>query len=369
MNAYAFCQYSDIISVVKAMRQMDGEHLGNNRIKLGFGKSMPTNCVWIDGVTEQVGENHIISQFGRYGTITKIVIDQKRSLALISYEQITFAQLAVKEMRGQRLVAGGRKLQIDFASRECQDAFYEKLDKAQGGGVANNNSSSTSGNGKCSASNQPDDVSKPINIKDPLAGSSRYNRYDLPPQSRSRASSFTRHGAISPSNNSCGSSSGVSPGVGSSTPTTGGTSTGTMSSGVSLLNSATPRGNRTRNPRHPDYEYPERRIRSYDEYSQGSGGASHDEDSYSGYSGSYQRAETPQSRLNSGCNATTPDAIDMLNNGRRRCDKSPSKSKGLLSFTQPNNICITFYLFCRWYSFTKRKIPLTGTTRRMPVQW
>lgn len=105
-----------------------------------------------------------------------------------------------------------------------------------------------------------------------------------------------------------------------------------MSSGVSLLNSATPRGSRTRNPRHPDYEYPERRIRSYDEYSQGSGGASHDEDSYSGYSGSYQRAETPQSRLNSGCNATTPDAIDMLNNGRRRCDKSPSKSKGLFFF-------------------------------------
>lgn len=147
MNAYAFCQYSDIISVVKAMRQMDGEHLGNNRIKLGFGKSMPTNCVWIDGVTEQVCENHIVSQFGRYGTITKIVIDQKRNLALISYEQITFAQLAVKEMRGQRLVAGGRKLQIDFASRECQDAFYEKLDKAQGGGVANNNSSS-SGSGE-----------------------------------------------------------------------------------------------------------------------------------------------------------------------------------------------------------------------------
>jgi hypothetical protein len=30
---------------------MDGEHLGNNRIKLGFGKSMATNCVWVDGIT------------------------------------------------------------------------------------------------------------------------------------------------------------------------------------------------------------------------------------------------------------------------------------------------------------------------------
>lgn len=48
--SYAFCQYSDIGSVVKAMRSMDGEHLGANRIKLGFGKSMPTSCVWVDGI-------------------------------------------------------------------------------------------------------------------------------------------------------------------------------------------------------------------------------------------------------------------------------------------------------------------------------
>lgn len=50
VSSYAFCQYSDICSVVKAMRSMDGEHLGSNRIKLGFGKSMPTSCVWVDGI-------------------------------------------------------------------------------------------------------------------------------------------------------------------------------------------------------------------------------------------------------------------------------------------------------------------------------
>jgi hypothetical protein len=50
VSSYAFCQYSDIASVVKAMRTMDGEHLGSNRIKLGFGKSMATNCVWVDGI-------------------------------------------------------------------------------------------------------------------------------------------------------------------------------------------------------------------------------------------------------------------------------------------------------------------------------
>lgn len=49
--SYAFCQYADIGSVVRAMKTMDGEHIGANRIKLGFGKSMPTNCVWVDGIS------------------------------------------------------------------------------------------------------------------------------------------------------------------------------------------------------------------------------------------------------------------------------------------------------------------------------
>lgn len=127
-SAYAFCQYSDIVSVVKAMRKMDGEHLGINRIKLGFGKSMPTNCVWLDGIAETVSETHLIAQFNRFGHVSQVCIDPDRHLALVFFEQIQSAQLAVKDMRGFTL--RGKKLQIDFASRECQDAFFEKLEKA-----------------------------------------------------------------------------------------------------------------------------------------------------------------------------------------------------------------------------------------------
>ena len=38
--------------------------------------------------------------------------------------------MAVKEMRGVAL--RGRKLQVDFASRECQEAFYDHLEKQSG---------------------------------------------------------------------------------------------------------------------------------------------------------------------------------------------------------------------------------------------
>jgi RNA recognition motif-containing protein len=111
-SAYAFCQYSDIVSVVKAMRKMDGEHLGNNRIKLGFGKSMPTSCVWIDHIGENVSETYLTSQFSRYGSVQSVRINRETGKALVFYDQIQYAQTAVKEMRAVNL--RGRKLQVSF---------------------------------------------------------------------------------------------------------------------------------------------------------------------------------------------------------------------------------------------------------------
>lgn len=126
-SPYAFCQYADIVSVVKAVRKMDGEHLGSTRIKLGFGKSMPTTCVWFDGIAESVTENYLSQQCSRYGTVQKATIDKERRMALVTFDQIQSAQQAVKEMRG--IPMRGRKLQVDFASRECIDAFYARLEK------------------------------------------------------------------------------------------------------------------------------------------------------------------------------------------------------------------------------------------------
>lgn len=127
VSSYAFCQYSDIVSVVKAIRKMDGEHLGNNRIKLGFGKSMPYNCVWIDGVVETVTEKYLMIQFEPFGAISKCIIDREKGQALVFYEHVSQAQMAVNKMRG--FVLKNAKLQVDFASRECQECFFERLEK------------------------------------------------------------------------------------------------------------------------------------------------------------------------------------------------------------------------------------------------
>ncbi|XP_022250320.1 msx2-interacting protein-like isoform X2 [Limulus polyphemus] len=125
-SLYAFIQFTNIASVVKAMRKLDGETLfGANRIKLGFGKSMPTCCVWIDGVVDSVSEKFLKRHFGRYGPVRNTVIDREKGQALVFYDSIDLAQNAVAEMRGRML--GSKRLQVDFASRECQTAFCEKL--------------------------------------------------------------------------------------------------------------------------------------------------------------------------------------------------------------------------------------------------
>ncbi|XP_051027962.1 msx2-interacting protein isoform X2 [Acomys russatus] len=87
---YAFLQYCDIASVCKAIKKMDGEYLGNNRLKLGFGKSMPTNCVWLDGLSANVSDQYLTRHFCRYGPVVK----------------------------------------VDFANRESQLAFYHCMEKS-----------------------------------------------------------------------------------------------------------------------------------------------------------------------------------------------------------------------------------------------
>ncbi|XP_067360556.1 msx2-interacting protein isoform X3 [Channa argus] len=122
---YAFVQYSDIASVCKAIKKMDGEYLGSNRLKLGFGKSMPTTCVWLDGLASNITEQYLTRQFCRYGPVVKVVFDRLKGMALILYNNTDFAQAAVRETKGWKI--GGNKIKVDFASQESQIAFYRSM--------------------------------------------------------------------------------------------------------------------------------------------------------------------------------------------------------------------------------------------------
>ncbi|XP_052082399.1 msx2-interacting protein-like isoform X2 [Mytilus californianus] len=128
ISAYSFIQFTDIRSVVKALRALDGETMGGMKLKLGFGKSMPTNCVWVDNLADTVQEKFLFRQFNRYGPVSNMVIDRERGKALIFFSSLESAQFALSEMRNR--ILNGQKIQIDFGSRDCQTDFYDKMEKS-----------------------------------------------------------------------------------------------------------------------------------------------------------------------------------------------------------------------------------------------
>lgn len=145
---YAFCQYASISSVVEAIRAMDGENVGGSRVKLGFGKPVATTCVWVDGLTEHT-EKQVLSAVSRCGGATSVCVDRAAGAALVHFEQAAAAGAAVRELRRVAAAVSAAepdhpRLCVDYASRECQEAFYEQLEK-HGGSAALTGSERLSG--------------------------------------------------------------------------------------------------------------------------------------------------------------------------------------------------------------------------------
>ena len=92
-NGYACVQYTDVVSVCKAIRACDGHVLNDSStrvMKLGFARAVPTKCVWCDGVSETVKEKELYAEFGRFGKVQDIIIHRQRGHALIWFDQVGF---------------------------------------------------------------------------------------------------------------------------------------------------------------------------------------------------------------------------------------------------------------------------------------
>ena len=92
-SGYACVQYTDVVSVVKAIKSCDGQVLNDSSsrvMKLGFARAVPTKCVWCDGVSETVKEKDLYSEFGKFGKVQDIIIHRTRGHALIWFDQVRF---------------------------------------------------------------------------------------------------------------------------------------------------------------------------------------------------------------------------------------------------------------------------------------
>ncbi|CAF3588991.1 unnamed protein product [Adineta steineri] len=135
---FAFVQYADIKSVVKAMKAFEPKTTRDHSIKLGFGKSQPTNVLWLDElpltVTESSIRNFIIRQTNLAADqVLDIYIDNRNShksqtaQCLIYFFDTRAAQEAINSIRGKKI--DSKRIQVDFASKVFVTRFSDIIEE------------------------------------------------------------------------------------------------------------------------------------------------------------------------------------------------------------------------------------------------
>ena len=78
--------------------------------QLGFGKSMPSSTVWIDGVADNITDKWLIEYFSHYGKVNHCCVDKKKGRALIFYSEVEQAHYAVSDIKGSMI--SKKKIQV-----------------------------------------------------------------------------------------------------------------------------------------------------------------------------------------------------------------------------------------------------------------
>lgn len=114
-NPYAFVRFFHLDMANAAKVKLSGQMLGRFQCKIGYGKPVPTCCVWVGGLGHWVSKNTLGKEFERFGRILRIEWPSGYDYAFIEYDGVEMAREAIHEMRGFVFRGAKRGIRIDFA--------------------------------------------------------------------------------------------------------------------------------------------------------------------------------------------------------------------------------------------------------------
>ncbi|VDK49609.1 unnamed protein product [Anisakis simplex] len=121
--AYAFILFQTLEQSMNAKQSEHDRSIrpGTARCKIGYGKSQPSNRLWIGGLGPWTSAEYLAKEFDRYGLIDRLEYDEGSDYAYIRFADQNAAMDACRAMKGFPLGGRDRCIIVDFAKDDQKD--------------------------------------------------------------------------------------------------------------------------------------------------------------------------------------------------------------------------------------------------------
>jgi len=69
---------------------MNGVNIEGCHVRLGFGKTYASKCVWITGINQLGDNNFLLTCVAEFGPIENVLIDRINKRALVYFKEVKF---------------------------------------------------------------------------------------------------------------------------------------------------------------------------------------------------------------------------------------------------------------------------------------
>ncbi|KAF5400982.1 RNA-binding protein 15 [Paragonimus heterotremus] len=114
VNAYAFIRFINLDMAHRAKVDMSGQLIGQFTCKIGYGKVLPTRCLWIGGLGPWITYPTFATLVEEFGPTEKIIWPSGKNYANVLFPNVEMAIVAADALRGYPLGGEHRRIRVDF---------------------------------------------------------------------------------------------------------------------------------------------------------------------------------------------------------------------------------------------------------------
>lgn len=112
-SVYAFIRYLNLEMARRAKYEMSGKHIGKYMCRIGYGKHVPSNCLWVGNLGPNISKEDIEKCFSNFNPV-KIHYLYGRQFAYVVFSSLEVASSVLGALQGFELHPGNH-IRLDFS--------------------------------------------------------------------------------------------------------------------------------------------------------------------------------------------------------------------------------------------------------------